>query len=327
MALNIPLDKAAIVSTVLEGILYGFSLLMFCATFWSLTHGRITSEINKLMFSVALLLLFLSTTHMVIDVIRIEQGLVVQRNSFPGGPSAFFADVTQSTFISKNSVYTLQTLLGDGVLIYRCYKVWQSFWVIVLPCLLWCSVAATGVGTVYTLSQATSTAEDIFAPVTYRWVTSFYATTLATNLLSTTLLAFRIWSIDRQVSHIRSTIGPLRPVLRVVRDSGLLYSVALVAALSTFAAQSTAQYVVLDMVMPIISIAFYMVIIHVQIARSGTNSKGLSTDSGLIKDRHAIPDRSSRYLMSPVQVQITTSTETNDSSSPPSDSKFSIENV
>jgi hypothetical protein len=78
MALNIPLDKAAIVSTVLEGILYGklssrclqahlisdpgFSLLMFCATVWSLTHGRIRSEVNKLMFSAAILLLVLSTT-------------------------------------------------------------------------------------------------------------------------------------------------------------------------------------------------------------------------------------------------------------------------
>ena len=51
------------------------------------------------------------------DIYRIEQGLVAQRNTFPGGPPAFFADVTQPTFVMKNIVYTLQTLLGDGVVV------------------------------------------------------------------------------------------------------------------------------------------------------------------------------------------------------------------
>ena len=96
--------------------------------------------------------------------------------------------------------------------------------------------------------KVTSTVGNIFAPVTYRWVISFYTTTLAMNLLSTILLAFCIWNIDRRVSHIRSTKGPLRPVLRVVLDSGLLYSVTLVAALACFTAQSTAVYVIWDMV-------------------------------------------------------------------------------
>ena len=114
----------------------GFSLLMFCGTVWALVYGRVKAEINKLMLTVAVLFLTLSTTvsserpkfltmrysprsmqHIVIDINRIEQGLVMQRNSFPGGPAAFFADVTQSTFISKSSIYTLQTLLGDGVVV------------------------------------------------------------------------------------------------------------------------------------------------------------------------------------------------------------------
>jgi hypothetical protein len=46
-----------------------------------------------------------------------EQGLVVQRNTFPGGPAAFFADVSQTTFVAKNVIYTLQTLLGDGIVV------------------------------------------------------------------------------------------------------------------------------------------------------------------------------------------------------------------
>jgi hypothetical protein len=100
----------------------------------------------------------------------------------------------------------------------------------------------------YAVSQAKATAGNIFAPATGRWITSFYATTLTTNFLSTMLLAYRIWSIDRSVSRVRATQGPLRPLLEVVIDSGVLYSVTLLAALSCFVAKSTGQYVVLDMV-------------------------------------------------------------------------------
>jgi len=54
---------------------------------------------------------------MIVDVIRIEDGLVKYRDTFPDGPPAFFADITQRTSVSKNAIYTLQTLLGDGVVV------------------------------------------------------------------------------------------------------------------------------------------------------------------------------------------------------------------
>lgn len=56
---------------------------------------------------------------MIVDIVRIDQGLVKEANTFPGGPNAFFADVAQPTFVIKNAIYTLQTLLGDGVVASR----------------------------------------------------------------------------------------------------------------------------------------------------------------------------------------------------------------
>ena len=102
----------------------------------------------------------------------------------------------------------------------------------------------TGVGSMYTLSQSTAM---VLAPATYCWVKSFYTTTLSTNLLPTLLLAYRIWRVDRRVAGVRSTKGPLHPVLSVVIDSGLLYSFMLVAAL---ASGSHGQNIISDMVNP-----------------------------------------------------------------------------
>jgi len=298
---------------------------MFCGTIWSLTFGRTRREVNKLMITIAILLLVLSTTHIIMDIYRIEQGLVAQRNTFPGGPPAFFADVTQPTFVMKNIIYTLQTLLGDGVVIFRCYVVWQNIWVVFLPILGWFAVGATGVGCIYSLINARATSGNIFASATGRWITSFYATTLATNLLATILLAYRIWSIDRRLVHVRSRKSPLRPLLEVVVDSGLLYSVTLITALSCFVSASTGQYVVLDMVMPIISIAFYMVIIRVGLAKrdiSGVHSTSISTISGGHTGSGMVSHSAgSNYSMNRMQVHITKLTETNNPNMYPYDGR------
>ena len=124
--------------------------------------------------------------------------------------------------MSKNGIYTAHTALGDGVVvrtsltecpamkltmpqIYRCYMVWRKIWVIVLPMILWCSVLgsflidtprgkdtyayclskASGIGTVYTIAQVTPESGNIFAANTARWITAFYATTLACNFMAT----------------------------------------------------------------------------------------------------------------------------------------------
>jgi len=106
---------------------------MFAGTMWALTHKRRMQEINRPIVAVAILLLLLSTSvslspptfdiilisieHIIVDIVRVEEGLVRYRDAFPGGPPAFFADVAQVTFVIKNAIYVMQTLLGDGVVV------------------------------------------------------------------------------------------------------------------------------------------------------------------------------------------------------------------
>ncbi|KIK48550.1 hypothetical protein CY34DRAFT_71598 [Suillus luteus UH-Slu-Lm8-n1] len=263
---GIPLDAGALMSAVLEGILYGFSGLMFMGTIWSLTYKQHTRNISRPIVAVAILLFILSTTHVVVCVIRVEDGLVKYRNTYPGGPVAFFADTSQKTYIIKQALYILQTLLADGVVIYRCYVVWQSVWVIILPSMLWCSIVVTGIHAVYGASQYNTSAFDQGLAT---WVIGFFISTIAANVLSSGLLAYRIWAIERDVATIRaSTKGNMMPIIRVLMDAAILYSMALVTTLICFLSSSNGEYVMVDLVMPIISISFYMVLIRVAINRN-----------------------------------------------------------
>ncbi|KAG1718443.1 hypothetical protein EDB19DRAFT_1984103 [Suillus lakei] len=265
---DVQLDTATIIATSLEGILYGFSVLMFIGTIWTLTYKHSMQDINHPITAVAILLFMLSTAHMVVDIIRIEDGLVTYRDTFPGGPVAFFADISQKTYVAKVALYVCQTLLGDGVVIYCCYVVWQSIWVIILPSMLWCSCAVTGSFAVSHVAQATSNAGNVYAKDTAQWITPFFASTLTTNLMSSGLLAYHIWMMEHNVSAIRATKSTMMPILHVLMDAAILYSVVLLTTLICFARSSNAHFIMLDTVMPVISIAFYMVFIRVTITKT-----------------------------------------------------------
>jgi hypothetical protein len=63
------------------------------------------------------------------------------------------------------------------------------------------------------------------------------------------LLAYRIWTIERNVSKIRaSSHGTRTPILRVLVDAAILYSVVLFTMLICFVCSNNGQYIVLDMV-------------------------------------------------------------------------------
>ncbi|KAG2747194.1 hypothetical protein P692DRAFT_201773328 [Suillus brevipes Sb2] len=301
MGSGIPLDAGALMSTVLEGILYGFSVLLFIGTLWSLTYKRHMQDINRPILIVAILLFILSTAHMVVNIIRAEDGLVRDRDMYPAGPAAYFADVSQQTYVIKHSFYVMQTLLADGVVIYRCYVVWQSVWIVVLPIMLWCSVATTGVIALYSVSQA-STGSGIFVKALAQWVAAFFASTIATNLLSSGLLAYRIWIIQRGVAAVRR--GTVMPIVRVLIDAAILYSAALLTALILFVSGNNGQDAVVDMAMPIMSIAFYMVLIRIALNKKNRSYISTSISMPGRSASETEQERLRQYAMKPLQVHV-----------------------
>ncbi|KAG2130171.1 uncharacterized protein EDB93DRAFT_89155 [Suillus bovinus] len=259
---SLPADTSALMSAILEGILYGFSVLMFIGTIWALTYKRRMRDVNRPVAVVVLLLLLVSTAHMVMTIIHIENGLVKYRDTWLGGPPAYFADIAEETYVIKHALYISQTVLADGVMIHRCYVLWRSVRVIILPSLLWCAIIVTGIRAVYVNSQATSNPGDVFAVEDAKWIISFIASTLTSNLLCSGLLIYRIWKSERRVSKIRVSKSTMMPIVRILMDAAVLYSVMLFGLLICFLVENNGQSVITDIAVPIISITFYMVIIR-----------------------------------------------------------------
>ncbi|EJC99742.1 uncharacterized protein FOMMEDRAFT_170331 [Fomitiporia mediterranea MF3/22] len=259
------LGKAGIISTIMEALLYGFSVLMFLLTLWILTRNRTRRRMNYGMIVIACSLQVVGTSELIVNIIRVCQGFLNIGPKLPGGPDQYFADITQPTFIFKSAVSTVQTLMLDGVVIYRTYVVWQNYYVLLLPILGWFGLLTASIGTVISLSQSAEHANDIFFARTGHWITAIWATTLATNLSSSSLLAFRIWNVSRKAAQYKS-VNRLGPVLRAVVESGAIYSVTITIGLVLFVLGNPGSYILLDMVSPIISIVFNLLIIRVAFA-------------------------------------------------------------
>ncbi|KAJ7836984.1 hypothetical protein B0H13DRAFT_2239914 [Mycena leptocephala] len=257
---------------------------MFIGTMWTLLSGGSGARINFPMVVVAFLLLTLSTIHIAVDIKRIYSGLVLYRDTYPGGPPAWFENVRDPSFIFKNIVYHIQTALGDGVVVSIFLIFWHSFTPFISQIYRSYMVCA----------QCTSIGTRHFRLATGQWVTSFYAITLSCNFIATGLLAYKLWTIERGVHGTRVGRG-LMPVLLIIIDAGALYSATLLAALIGFVNQSNATFIVLDMIPPIISIAFYMVILRVGLAQSTRATSSTSTFQ-----RTPLP----RNGMRPMQVHI-----------------------
>lgn len=292
---GIPLDTATIISTALESILYGFSVLMFMGTMWA---SNFKSNTNRPIALAAILLLVLSTAHLVIDIIRLEDGFVTHGN-IPGGPVTFFQDISQPTFVTKNLLYALQTMIGDGVVIYRCYVVWQSVWVIILPSILWCGSSVAALIAPYYALRATG--GNIYTDQTAQWITALFSLTLSTNLISSGLLVYRIWTIERKVSPNRVTNGTMMPVVHVLIDAAILYSAALLTILVCFVCSNNAQYIVLDMIMPIISIVFCMVLVRLTPRKTTPQLLPMSYSSEISERERR---NSQHYPMKPLEIHV-----------------------
>lgn len=68
------------------------------------------------------------------------------------------------------------------------------------------------------------------------------------------LMAYRIWAIERNITTARAgTRGTLMPIVRVLVDAAILYSLALVIALICFLCSNNGEFVMVDLVIPLLN--------------------------------------------------------------------------
>lgn len=237
---------------------YGMNFVLFWGCLTTLTIRRRTPKINKILLTVACLMFCFSTAHVSLGFQRLIEGFIVLRDQ-PGGPGAFFSDVSIPANVVKVCIHTINSIIGDSVVVWRCYLVWGHDWrMCVVPILLVIASAVCGFAQTVYFARAKSL-HSAFAHILQVWNGSLFGLSLATNVVVTLLISMRVWYMFRAtggVAHFQYW-----RILLIVIESGMVYSVALICEITLYFLNSNAFYIVYDPIAQLTAITPTMIII------------------------------------------------------------------
>ncbi|KAJ7144466.1 hypothetical protein C8R44DRAFT_916504, partial [Mycena epipterygia] len=245
---------------------------------------------DQILFAIACAMFVIATGHFVITFYRTVRALANMRTS-EGGPAAFLGDSTAWHLITADVLYVTQCILGDSIAVYRCWVLWDRSWSIVaLPLILLAANIVSGYVSCQQL--ATSTAERLFDPAVRDWIMAFYTLAVAHNAVTTGLMAFRLWWVDRYISD-RFAHPRFKTTILLLVESAALYFMLQIVVLVAFVTHSNIQFLLLGAIPPVIGITFTLITIRVGMRsryRTDTTTSTKALTIGSITMRCRSPD-------------------------------------
>ncbi|KAM5535136.1 hypothetical protein V8D89_011222 [Ganoderma adspersum] len=309
----IPLDKAYLTAIWLETLFYGINLCLFCSYVYVLRF-RHTRKITPIVFWVAVLMFMFSTVHVSLGFYRLIRGFIDLRDQ-PGGPGAYFSDVSTPPNVAKVTIHSVNSILGDSIVVWRCWHVWGGEWrVCVVPILLIIASAVCGFAQAIIFAEA-KTVHSAFANELERWNGSLFSLSLVTNVVVTTLIAARIWFITRESGGAVTSQFRYTKVLLLVIESAMIYSAALLVEITLYFIGSNAFYIVYDPIAQLTGIVPTMIIV---MSALGLTSADFESAAASRRDRHTTQMTTMRFQGKSTQVMslpgLTTDSSTSASS-------------
>ncbi|KAI0085804.1 hypothetical protein BDY19DRAFT_895916 [Irpex rosettiformis] len=275
----LPIDEAQLISLVLESITYGVFLVTFGMCVRELFMGRTSigkrQTYNWPLIVVAALMFILETMNIVCSIKFNHDAFI--RYKGPGGASVIFHKISYTVNVMKTGCLQMMALIGDGMLIYRCFVVFFYDWrVVAFPILLWFANAACGITIIY-ISATLRTDTLITANQLSSFIMSFLVITLVTNLLTTGLIVWRIWTVSREANRAgaaRATGIRLEDITRIFVESAFLYTSFVLATFVTEVTGSNAVYCAADIMIHTVGISFNLIIVRIKRGIALGNERG-----------------------------------------------------
>jgi hypothetical protein len=92
----------------------GINLSLFCSYLIIMKIKRKSPKTP--IFVIAVFMIIFSTTHVSMGFSRLIEGFIVLRDQ-PGGPGAFFSDVSIPANVAKVIIHSVNSILGDSIVV------------------------------------------------------------------------------------------------------------------------------------------------------------------------------------------------------------------
>ncbi|KAI0821783.1 hypothetical protein BC628DRAFT_1464255 [Trametes gibbosa] len=265
-----------------NAILYGVELVLYFMTVRAMfnpkhrqMHSR-GSDKFFVFFSTALLCL--NTIFVATEAVFGQEMWVVHAD-YPGGQDAYlddFAAVWYQTLGTAASI--VLNLLSDGLLIYRCWIIWDDIRVVMFPIVLYLGTFSVGIVQLYESGRPNA---NYFAGLAKQLGISYTSCVISLNLIVSGLIFGRILYLIRRVAHIVGVDREYTTAAAILVESAALYSLTGIAYLVSFAIESQTSIFFLSVYVMMTCIAPQMIILRVVVGRAWTRERSAMTSTNL----------------------------------------------
>ncbi|KAG2125392.1 hypothetical protein DEU56DRAFT_825417 [Suillus clintonianus] len=250
-------DLAALIGFGCEAVLYGSYCILFLISWVVLFQKQRAPNLSSPVVFANCLLFFCCTAHFALEFNHFyttleSTGVLNYSAETPGLMGADF-------------LISFTDLVGDLVLVYRCWMLWgKNYYVVILPLLSAFGGFACIMEVLHLLLLIDPSSPAPPAAVVPLGLAG-YVLPLATNVIVTSLIVYRIWFSSRVVNENQVVIsqGASYRAMVFIIESGALYLITQFVFVVLFAIQHPAQGIVAVIATQIYGIAPTLIIIRV----------------------------------------------------------------
>ncbi|KAF7305383.1 Carboxylic ester hydrolase [Mycena chlorophos] len=239
-------------------------------------EGRLRSarEINWVLLTVFVALFLNDMMDTVLEIVQAMNAFVLYTG--PGGAEHVFLRGSSSITLAKTASVGVQTLMGDAILIWRCWFIWKSktWLVIILPIIAWIANFVLNAYVDVLLSRVFQGL--VFSSAIQPWGEAFWIIAICINTFTTGLIVFRLWEVEstnvqfREPSSMNTSFSdrtktPLGRAMRNIVESGMLITVSSLLMCIAYSTQSNFNYPASTLASSfhsLVGIAFNLIIIR-----------------------------------------------------------------
>ncbi|KAK7028000.1 hypothetical protein VNI00_015086 [Paramarasmius palmivorus] len=266
------LRTSFLLSLYLEGWAYGFLLCLYACTLYIKFNVKILGYRDTqtmVMFVISTVMFFIATFHVIMNMYRLLRAFSDNCGRIRG-PELYLGRLNRWDHVLKDTLYATQEILGNAAAVYRTWILWGKSWkIIAFPTVMLIAKAIAGYMTCSIFAHVDPT-HNVFDPHLNGWIKTFWSLSVALNIITTALMAYRIWSTHRlSLTYSSGKIGRaksrLLPIIWVLVESAALQLIAELILLGLYCNNSEAQYVVLELITPIVGITFNAITIRLKL--------------------------------------------------------------
>jgi len=276
-------ERSLYVGGQITNVLYGIQLVVYCLSCRLLFKSESNTARQGANFYVIYggVLVVLWTIALACNAVFGQKSWIDHRD-VEGGPAAYIGENISDVY---NTVGTtagvMLNFMGDGLLIYRCYIIWNTWKITVFPIILYLGSLSMSVLLIFESAQPGA---NFFVGHAVDFGVPYVSLTISLNIIVTALICGRLLSLRREIGKV---LGPSHAkmytsIIAILVESAALFTVFGIVYVIVYARKSQSSFALVQIWGDFCAISPQMIILRIAMGQGWTkNTMGQLTSPSL----------------------------------------------